>query len=182
LKIKDLLTEGIATEKHEHRKAKCELINKKPIIPEKNTAVKFERETFGYLFENKDKLGIKEVYKLTNMLLDGAVRLEDGRLILLEFKYVMNCYNSSRARLEVEGFMAEKLYTQFLPALSNPERALVIFENFSGDWNRRTKDHKNLNGWTLFYEEENLLRKELKVIPIDIAQLTGKELINPLIH
>ena len=69
-------------------------------------------------------------------------------------------------------FKREKLFDG-LPTNEIPERALIIFDHFSGDWDRTTKGHKLKNGWNFFYEEENVLRKG-STLPIDIVQLTDK--------
>ena len=62
-----------------------------------------------------------------------------------------------------------------------PSRALVVFDHFSGDWDRTPKWRTFKNGWNFFYEEENLLRTMAQAMPIDIVQLTERGLGSPII-
>lgn len=95
-------------------------------------------------------------------------------MILLEMKYALNWKNCCNARVEVQRFI-EKGFNEQIPEKQQLESALIIFDHFSGDWERKTKNPKHENGWHLFYDEEELLRNKLPTIPMDIAQLTEEE-------
>lgn len=169
MKIADLIVDGIKPEPRIFKKAEIVSIEKKK--------VDFEKTIFNYFCENRFSLGITEVYALENMLVDGAVRLKDGRLILIECKYILNWKNECNARVEIQEFCCEKL----IPEMSDPSRALIVFKEFGGDWKTKAVSRKHVDGWTKFYEEENTMRGAYKfLLPIDIAQLTDKGLINPL--
>lgn len=77
--------------------------------------------------------------------------------------------------------MEERLFGK-LPTSQNPERALIVFDHFSGDWEQKAKNHKHKNGWNFFYEEEKAFRRNASIMPIDIAQFTEAGLQNPLLR
>jgi hypothetical protein len=58
---------------------------------------------------------------------------------------------------------------------------LIIFDYFSSDWDKKPNGHKLKNSWNFFIEEENVLRKGVSTLPIDIAQLTDKGFENQLL-
>jgi hypothetical protein len=171
MKFQDLLLDRVEQEKRIRGSKVAKILDA-------SKAGKFEKIVLGYLNENKELLGIKAVYALKNILLDGAVRLNDERLILIECKCILDWKNECNARVEIEEFMAKKMYTK-LPNPSIPERALIVFKEFCGDWDRKPNAHNFKNGWNFFYEEENAFRKERKLLPIDIAQLTEEDLFTP---
>ena len=140
---------------------------------------KFENEVLSYLRENKENLGIEEAYALKNMLVDSALKLNNGQLILLEIKYALNWHNACNARVQILRFVTEKVY-EHLPTSEVPEKALIVFDHFSGGWDRKPKNNKYENGWNHFYEEEATLRRK-SIMPIDIAQLTEGTLFNPFL-
>lgn len=110
------------------------------------------------------------------MRVDGVLKLDDGRIILLEIKYALNWKNCCNARVEIQRFLLEKFseINNFLT--QEPERALIIFDHFNGVWKNKTKEHKHETGWNRFYEEEEKYRKKFPTIPQDIAQLTDEGL------
>ncbi|MGB9959861.1 MAG: hypothetical protein ACPLKQ_05010 [Candidatus Bathyarchaeales archaeon] len=182
MKIEDIFTRAKVF-KPEFRKRKRE----RPIpISEvnykggKTKPAKFEIDVLNYLKINMQELGIVEAYALKNMLVDCALKLSNGEVVLLEIKYALNWRNCCTARIEIQRFMAERLFEK-IPGNLVPTKALIVFHHFSGDWNRQPKQHQLKNGWNFFYEEENALRKADKLMPVDIIQLNGKEFFNPLI-
>lgn len=136
---------------------------------------KFEKRVFIHLFEKRDDLGIKKIYELQNMRVDGLLRLDNGKIVLLEIKYALNWQTCSNARVEVQTFIEDACiqeeFHKHIPK-KQLEGALIIFRHFSGDWQRRTVNPKRENGWNFFYEEEEILRKKFPTMPMDIAQLT----------
>jgi len=65
--------------------------------------------------------------------------------------------SSCVARTEIRRFMADRLFED-LSMKYAPSGALIVFDHFSGDWDRTPKWRTFKNGWNFFYEEENLLR------------------------
>lgn len=126
------------------------------------------------------EFGIVQAYALKGMLVDCALKLSNGEVALLEIKYALNWRNCCTARIEIQRFMAERLFEK-LPWNQVPTKALIVFHHLSGDWNRRPKQHQLKNGWNFFYEEEKALRTADKLMPVDIIQLNGKEFFNPVI-
>jgi len=181
MKIEELFSRDMRYEMRERKPSICSPMSKMLIKEQKSEPAKFENKVLTYLFENKNALGIEEVYALEKMLIDAAIKLFGGKLILIEVKYALNWRNCCNARVEFQRFIGEKLYEN-LPIDKFPERALIVFDHFSGDWDRKSKAHTLKNGWNFFYEEEKILRKKLPTIPVDIAQLTEKGLDNPLLR
>lgn len=135
----------------------------------KSVTKQFENEVFLYLYENRNDLGIEEVCALKNMLVDGLLKLRNGKVILLEIKYALSWLPCCNARVEFQGFIAQRFY-QRIPEKQQPEKALIIFHHFSRPWQRRP------GGWSFFYEEEENLRNKFPTISVDIAQLTDSGL------
>lgn len=179
MNIEDIFAKAF---KPEFRKRKPALVIPLSEVKHKGTKTKpiqFEIEVFTYLNRNMQELGIVQAYALKNMLVDCALKLNSGAVILLEIKYALNWHNCCTARTEIQRFMAERLFED-LPMNQAPNRALIMFHHFSGDWDRKSKQHKLKNGWNFFYEEEIVLRATVKAMPVDIVQLTGKGLFSPV--
>jgi len=145
---------------------------KMTLIGEGRTQNAFERRVFDYLYQNREKEGIREVYVFQNMSVDGAVKLVDGRVFLVEVKSNLNWKNACNARVEVQRFMGEaRFLKRFLKQEPTvPIGALIIFQKFSTDWKRKLKKSDREKGWDRFYIEEKLL--EFPDIPLRIARLT----------
>lgn len=141
---------------------------------------KFEKRAFIHLFDNVEKHAIEKIFVANNMRVDGLLELDDGKVILLEMKYRLNWFKSSNARVEFQTFVTDPLiqkeFQKHFPE-KQPEGALIIFERFSHDWEKRTWNSLHEDGWSLFYEEEETLRKKFPTIPVDVTQFVGNELI-----
>lgn len=180
MKIKDLFIKDIKYEERKRKPPVCLLVSRTSRTTDQRLSpAGFENRVLDYLNKNRDTLGIAEIYKLENMLIDLAIVL-DGKIVLLEIKYVLNWENCCNARIEIQGFIGGKSYEK-LPTGKLLERALVVFDRFSGDWDRKPEAHSFKNGWNFFYEEETVLRKMFLAVPVDIAQLTEKGLENPFL-
>ena len=174
-KIEDLFTEGNRLASRTKETEHCSAISEKlPILGNESVTSKFEKDVLNYLYVNRKRLGIEKVYPIGNMLIDGALMLKDG-LVLLEFKYALNWHNSCNARVQIQRFMEEELFEN-IDAGQRPKRALIVFDHFSSDWDDKAKCREDKNGWYFFYEDENAFRKNNSILPIDIAQLTEKGL------
>lgn len=97
--------------------------------------------------------------------------------MLVEFKYALNWYTESNARVEIQSYFEGKFHERFKIPEKFPTKALIIFDHFSGDWDRTKKYHEHKNGWNYFYEEEELLRGRFPRIPVNIAQFREKKLV-----
>jgi hypothetical protein len=163
MKISELLLPKI-NPKQKKQDLKCVAISQELAVKDYKATKRFEVEAFNYLYKHKASLGIKTLYRFTNLLIDGVMLLDDGRLVALEIKYALNWFKDCNARVEFARFFEEKKYND--AHLKRPENALIIFDHFSGDWERQQ------SGWRKFYEEETVLRNKFPPIPVDIAQLT----------
>lgn len=106
----------------------------------------YEADVFNFLLANKERLGIKAVMKFTALLVDGAVELIDGRRLAVEVKFRMNWEKACQAEWEFRTFMRRIDVKPFDVA-----GGIVVFEEFSGDWNRRAASRLWENGWSHWY-------------------------------
>ena len=177
-KIEDLLSGKIKPATRGKKTPSCSVMTETLEINDNWKVTKnFEKRVLNWLYSKKN-FNIEKVYALNKMLIDGALEMSDGRMVLLESKFALNWFTSCNARIEFQRFMAGRLYER-LSGNKIPSNALIIFDHFSGDWDKKTKSRKCKNGWNFFYEEENVLR-EVSSLPIDISQLTTRGLKNPL--
>lgn len=138
---------------------------------------KFEKSVLLHLFKNRRALGIEKIYKLKNVRVDAALKLNSGKTIVLEVKYMLNWRNCCNARIEILVFIGEQFYAHKDINLPKPEGALIIFHEFGGGWENK-KGHKHEKGWYHFYKEEEMFRKKFqdpRIIPMDIAQYNKKQ-------
>jgi hypothetical protein len=148
-----------------HERKIQKVLSLQSIDKPKTEPLKFEKVVFNYFFENKETLGISKLYQLESSSTDGLLELVSGQTVLLEIKYALNWSKSCQARIQFLRFLTEELHKKF--CVNKPENGLIIFHHFSGDFVKR--------GWDYFYEEENVLNKN--IIKTDIAQLTDGCLI-----
>jgi hypothetical protein len=180
MKVEELFTKDIKPETRRKKPSICLHCSEILATKKRNSKpAKFENEVFTNFCMDKHSQGIHEVYKLENMLIDGAIELSNGKLVLVEVKYALNWHNCCNARVEIQRFMEERLYDS-LPVNKVPERALIVFHHFSRDWEEKAENRKHKNGWNFFYEEEKALRRNPSIMPIDIVQLTKEGMDNPL--
>lgn len=106
----------------------------------------YEANVFNFLLANKELLGIKTVMKFTALLVDGAVQLIDGRRLTLEVKFRMNWEKACQAEWQFRTFRKRTVVRPF-PV----DGGIVVFEEFSGDWNRQAACHLFENGWSNWY-------------------------------
>jgi hypothetical protein len=135
----------------EHRNRKEPIVDPllaPPPCPENaKPARKYECEVFNFLLENKAALGIHTVFKFTNLKVDGAILLTDGRRLAIEIKFRMNWTKACQAESEFRRFLLTS------EAKNNPvSGGIVFFEEFQGDgWERRPKSRSLENGWNSWY-------------------------------
>lgn len=186
MRIEDLLNQVIKPEPRRHEAPKYTPIQDKPtrdiyesnmqeFKKNKKQTKEFENWVLVYLFDNAKRLGIEKIYHLENMRVDGLLKLDNGKTILLETKFALNWKTASNAKVELqlffEGDYKGKPFREYIPE-NLPEEALIIFNHFTGDWRRGANNRKRLNGWNFFYEDEEILGGKFPIVPIHIAQLT----------
>ena len=146
--ISDLTSQLIRPTGKESNKEKVTLLTC-PIPLGKKIArhATYEVEVFNFLLDHKDTLGIQSVIKFTNLLVDGQIVLSDGRRLVIEVKLRMNwlkaCQSEWQFRKFVKGTKEAKT--------NRVDGAIVFFEDFLGDWNKKSKKAKNLWGWEAWY-------------------------------
>ena len=110
-----------------------------------------------------------------NMRVDGAIELENGNMILIEVKFALNWKNSCNARIEIQRFNKNQKISGYFNG-KFPSKlvsgALIVFNRFSGDWNRQRGDSNKEMGWFSFYEEECEI--DFPCIPLHIVRLDEK--------
>jgi hypothetical protein len=92
----------------------------------------YEKEVFNYMLKHKCGLGISNIYRLKNARADGLLRLDNGKIVLLEIKYALNCNKGSVARISFQRFMIQRIYEKL--SIDRPENALIVFHQFSNLW------------------------------------------------
>lgn len=107
----------------------------------------YEAWVFDFLHKNKLRLGISRVVRFAAAVLDGALELSDGNLFVgIEIKYRMNWEKACGAEWQFRNYM--RRHAESMGSLNG---GIVIFEEFSGDWNRRQGDRILENGWSHWY-------------------------------
>lgn len=112
----------------------------------------YQAEVFNFLLANKDALGIRTVMKFTALLVDGAVELMDGKRLTVEVKFRMNWAKACQAEWQFRTFM-KRTHRKPFPV----HGGIVIFEEFSGDWNRKTGCRLLVNGWSHWYRGHSVV-------------------------
>ena len=84
-RIEDVATYNLPDRKQGRKKTEFTPMDRRITIKErwKSPTKKFEKQVLNYLFLKKESLGIKEVYEISRYLVDGAILLENGELVLL---------------------------------------------------------------------------------------------------
>ena len=146
--ISDLTTRHIAPDPRKRHEGKVELLFS-PIAA--NKAAKpamYEAEVFNFLLRFKGTLGVQTVMRFTNLSVDGAIDLFDGKRLVIKMKHRMNWMNACEAESEFRQFLGNTD-----KAKPNPVRGVIVFfEEFSGDWAKQDKSRSHVNGWDYWYE------------------------------
>ena len=86
------------------------------------------------------------MFRFENLLIDGAILLDDGRYVLVEIKSQMGWLKACRAEWQLRIFLGlpeAKTYGSGV--------GIVFFETFSGDWGRPVG--RTLRGWRNWYSD-----------------------------
>jgi hypothetical protein len=143
-----------------------------PDPPSKRADLVFEKTVFNYILENKQSLGVSNVYQLRAARTDGLLKLDTGQMVLLEIKYALGWVKCCQARIQFEWFLRRMAYYKL--CVNKPENALIIFHHFSRDWARIGKKNNRQKGWNNFYDEQDNL-SYYGSLNIHIAQLTDEK-------
>ncbi|MCB0561262.1 MAG: hypothetical protein H6573_08865 [Lewinellaceae bacterium] len=169
---------GASKVKFEHsinrNKPSKEEITSKNSIEKEDEALQFETNALNFLDQNRSRLQIRNLFRLKNSLVDGFVETEQGTGIAIEFKYALNWNKSNVARSQIINFSNYEIYKQL--DVKKPNLGLIVFNHFSGDWNRVSGNRDIPNGWLQFYYEQRGYDQFFK---IQILQLFENHLINP---
>ncbi len=152
--IIELVGRSIEPEVNNHPNAQKEEINS--LLPIKNIRadLKYEHQVFNFLYSNRDRLGIQKVFQFNNLLIDGEIKLIDGRLFAIEIKLRMNWLKACQAGWQLSRFLTSD------EALTNRiDGGIVFFEDFSSDWFRKAKKKSFQNGWNHWYTDHSKINE-----------------------
>jgi hypothetical protein len=129
---------------------------------------RFEAQVFRFLVASRRVLGLREVHRFQNQLLDGALVLTNGARVVLEVKYRLGWDTACRSNWQIESFLRRH------PRERRRYRyGLVIFGAFSGDWARAR--HGMPAGWDHWYRGHAGFHG--RGIRIGLAQFVTDELL-----
>jgi hypothetical protein len=128
----------------------------------------FEAQVFRFLVTSQRALGLREVHRFQNQLLDGALVLTNGARVVLEVKYRLGWDTACRSNWQIEWFLRRH------PRERRRYRyGLVIFGAFSGDWGRAR--HGMDAGWDHWYRGHAGFHG--RRIRIGLAQFADNQLV-----
>ena len=127
----------------------------------------YEADVFNFLLANQELLGLKTVMKFTARLVDGAVELIDGRRLAVEVKFRMNWEKACQAEWQFRTFMKRTDLRPF-PV----DGGIVVFEEFSADWERIAASRLLENGWSHWYRDH----AEVDGCRVDLLRLRAGDL------
>jgi hypothetical protein len=110
----------------------------------------FERTVLTFLIEQRQTLGVARLFHAENLLVDGALALDDGRFLAVEIKYRMNWLKACQTGWQFGQFTRMPESRQYRPV-----GGIVFFEEFSGDWARRLGQIER--GWANWYADHAAL-------------------------
>lgn len=164
--IFELISREISAEAKDRGKPKVETLTAGIASRSEKLHDKYEAEVFNFLLANRDGLGIKSVMKFTNHLVDGAVELSDSRRLTVEIKFRMNWEKACQAEYQFRNFL--RRHGKEIPV----DGGLVIFEEFSGDWQRQPACRQVQNGWNFWY----MAHSKVDDLRLDLLRLRNREL------
>jgi len=166
-KLSDLVGRPVTPEVKERQEPNVELVTKQVVARSQKPHDQFEAAVLTYLWANKKSLGVRRVERFTNLLVDGGVELNDGRRLTIEVKYRMNWEKACQAEYQFRNFM-KRADRRPYPVVGG----IVVFEEFSGDWDRRPAIRQVTNGWNFWY----MSHADVEGLRLDLLQLRGDRL------
>ncbi len=129
----------------------------------KRPANLFEARVFRFLVRNHRALGLREVHRFKNQMIDGALVLTTGARVALEIKYRVGWDTACRSHWQIETFLAAR------PRGRRPyPYGVVIFGAFGGDWARAR--HGRAVGWDHWYRGYASLRgRSIRIALVQFA-------------
>jgi hypothetical protein len=127
-----------------HKRKPADL-NATGLANRKSRTARFETRVFRFLRSKKHSLGIRDVRRFRNALIDGGVILRDGRGIAVEVKYRLSWATACRAEWQLDRFMTNR------DPKGRWKQGVVIFGAFSADWATVPKRGGMDLGWTNWY-------------------------------
>ena len=122
----------------------------------------YEAAVFNFLLSRKTSLGIAETWRCKNVRVDGLLDLNNGTRLGLEIKYRMNWEKACQANSQIRWFLNHReAKTRRLTS------AIVVFEEFSGDWARKAPSRFLENGWNYWYTDHH----DLDGFRVDLVRL-----------
>jgi hypothetical protein len=121
----------------------------------------FEIAVFNFFLAQRKPLGISELWHCRNVRIDGLLDLDDGHRVALEIKYRMNWEKACQAGSQFSWYRKHQAKEKPLSS------ALVVFEEFSGDWARRKPSWLLQNGWSFWYSDH----QEVDGLRVDLVRL-----------
>jgi len=107
---------------------------------------RFEAQVFRFLVIYQRQLGLREVRRFKNQLIDGALVLTNGTRVALEVKYQLGWDTACRSNWQIEWFLRRHPRER-----SHYRYGLVIFGAFGGDWRTVRVRHARAAGWDHWY-------------------------------
>src|SRR4051812_39169233 len=132
--ISDLTGRAIKATDRTHRKERADALEC-AILPGNLTArhALYEVEVFNFLHAKKKALGIESIIRFKNLIVDGQLVLKNGKQLAIEIKLRMNWLKACQSDYQFRQFLKRTAHAKANPV----DGAVVFFEEFSGDWNRR---------------------------------------------
>jgi hypothetical protein len=148
-----------------HRKAETITLLACPTITSNKRAkpYSYEDEVFAFLCDHKMQLGIQTIMRFQSLVVDGAILLLDGRRFAIEIKYRMNWLKACQCNWQFRKFLQSTDEAQKNPV----HGAIVFFNEFSGDWNKKSQKAVNLWGAEAWY----LSHHDVEGKPMDLLKL-----------
>jgi hypothetical protein len=145
--LSDLITRRIDPEAFARRQPSAETLvaPARPKGPDGPAA--YESEVFNFLLKNKTRLGIQDVTRFKNRLVDGELVLSDGTRLPIEIKWRMNWMKACQAEWQIRHFLRAANGKK----LRHRRGGIVVFEAFSADWARQIGSRALENGWSHWY-------------------------------
>ena len=150
--LSELLGRPITPEAFDRHAPRVELLSAPVQVKSQKPPRQYEAAVFNFLLANKEVLGIKRVMRFKALLVDGAIELLDGKRLTLEIKFRMNWEKACQAECQFRSFLRDTDRRPF-PV----DSGIVIFEEFSGDWNGKAGCRFLENGWSFWYRGHSVV-------------------------
>jgi hypothetical protein len=166
--LSDLITRRIDPEAFARRQPSAEAVVVPARLKGLDGPAAYESEVFNFLLKNKAALGIQDVTRFKNRLVDGELVLSDGTRLPIEIKWRMNWMKACQAEWQIRHFL--RAANEESPR--HRRAGIVMFETFSADWARRIGARALENGWSHWY----LFHAHLDGVRVDLLRFSRGKL------